>query len=114
MGGHLATRIGVRAGSKLTLGAIPVIGAAVGATTNGLMMDSLCNAAEKYSIGNVALPHHSKLRLKARETEPNGVGDSPRVCDLLCMINPVHASTLKEHDDNDDFQGTAGRAAERS
>ena len=37
-----------------------------------------------------------------------------RVCDLLCMINPVHASTLKEHDDNDDFQGTAGRAAERS
>ena len=48
MGGHLATRIGVRAGSKLTLGAIPVIGAAVGATTNGLMMDSLCNAAEKY------------------------------------------------------------------
>ena len=48
MAGHLATRIGVRAGGKLTLGAIPVIGAAVGATTNSLMMDSLCDAAEKY------------------------------------------------------------------
>ena len=46
--GRLATRIGVRAGSKLTLGAIPVIGAAVGATTNSLMMDSLCDAAERY------------------------------------------------------------------
>ncbi|MEM6661656.1 MAG: hypothetical protein AAF666_05700 [Pseudomonadota bacterium] len=46
--GRLATRVGVRAGSKLTLGAIPVIGAAVGATTNSLMMDSLCDAAERY------------------------------------------------------------------
>ena len=36
-----------------------------------------------------------------------------RVSDLLCMSNSVHASKLKEHDDNDDFQGTAGRAAER-
>ena len=31
--------------------------------------------------------------------------------DLLCMSNLVHASKLKEHDDNDDFQGTTGRAA---
>ncbi|MEM7058034.1 MAG: hypothetical protein AAF557_10635 [Pseudomonadota bacterium] len=48
MAGRLATRIGAKAGGKLTLGAIPVIGAAVGATTNSLMMDSLCDAAEKY------------------------------------------------------------------
>ena len=27
-----------------------------------------------------------------------------RVSDLLCMSNLVHASTLKEHEDNDDYQ----------
>ena len=36
-----------------------------------------------------------------------------RVSELLCMSNLVHASKLKEHDDNDDFQGITGRAAER-
>ena len=30
---------------------------------------------------------------------------------LLCMTDLAHASKLKEHDDNDDFQGTTGRAA---
>ena len=34
-----------------------------------------------------------------------------RVSELLCMSNLVHASKLKEHDDNDDFQGTTGRTA---
>ena len=34
-----------------------------------------------------------------------------RVYDLLCMSKLAHASKLKEHDDNDDFQGTTGRAA---
>ena len=48
LAGRLATRIGVRAGGKLALGAIPLVGAAVGATTNSLMMDGLCDAAEKY------------------------------------------------------------------
>lgn len=48
MAGRLATRIGARAGSKAAMGAIPVIGAAVGAATNSLMMDSLCDAAERY------------------------------------------------------------------
>ena len=34
-----------------------------------------------------------------------------RLSDLLCMSNLVHASPMKEHDDNDDFQGTTGRVA---
>ncbi len=34
-----------------------------------------------------------------------------RLSDLLCMSKMVHASPTKEHDDNDDFQGTTGRAA---
>jgi hypothetical protein len=37
----------------------------------------------------------------------------PRVSDLLCMSNLGHASKLKEHDDNDDIQGSIRRAAER-
>ena len=36
-----------------------------------------------------------------------------RVSDLLCMSDLAHASELKEHDDNDDFQGITGRATER-
>ena len=34
-----------------------------------------------------------------------------RVSVPLCMTDLAHASKLKEHDDNDDFQGTTGRAA---
>ena len=34
-----------------------------------------------------------------------------RVSDLLCMSNMAHASKLKEHDNNDDFQGSFRRAA---
>ena len=34
-----------------------------------------------------------------------------RVSVLLCMTDLAHASKLKEHDDNDDFQGTTVRAA---
>jgi len=41
----------------------------------------------------------------------NRFGRHLRVSDLLCMSNLAHASKLKEHDDNDDFQGTTGRAA---
>ena len=37
--------------------------------------------------------------------------DFERVSVLLCMTDLAHASKLKEHDDNDDFQGTTGRAA---
>ena len=36
---------------------------------------------------------------------------SLRVSDLLCMSNLSHASILKEHDNNDDFQGSSRRAA---
>ena len=44
---------------------------------------------------------------------PGRYGGKPaivRVSDLLCICDLVHASKLKEHDDNDDFQGTIGRA----
>ena len=34
-----------------------------------------------------------------------------RVSDLLCMSNLAHASKMKEHDNNDDFQRITGRAA---
>ena len=30
--------------------------------------------------------------------------DFQRVSDILCMSNLVHASELKEHEDNDDYQ----------
>jgi hypothetical protein len=43
------------------------------------------------------------------ENTPNEL----RVSDLLCMSNLAHASKLKEHDDNDDIQGSIRRAAER-
>ncbi len=46
----------------------------------------------------------TKLRSKERKL---------RVSDLLCMSNLAHASKLKEHDDNDDIQGSIRRAAER-
>ena len=36
---------------------------------------------------------------------------SERVSDLLCMSNLAHASKMKEHDNNDDFQRITGRAA---
>lgn len=36
-----------------------------------------------------------------------------RVSDLLCMSNSVHASLTKEYEDNDDYEGSIGRAAER-
>jgi len=35
------------------------------------------------------------------------------VSDLLCMSKSAHASPTKEHEDNDDFQGTFRRAVER-
>ena len=37
--------------------------------------------------------------------------DKARVSDLLCMSNLSHASILKEHDNNDDFQGRSRRTA---
>ena len=40
-----------------------------------------------------------------------GWREGRRVSVLLCMTDLAHASKLKEHDDNDDFQGTTGRAA---
>ena len=41
------------------------------------------------------------------------VADILRVSDLLCMSNLVHASLTKEHEDNDDYEGSIRRAAER-
>ena len=39
-------------------------------------------------------------------------GEMPsRVSDLLCMSNSVHASLTKEHEDNDDYEGSIRRAA---
>ena len=38
-------------------------------------------------------------------------GTPGRVSDLLCMSNLSHASILKEHDNNDDFQGRSRRTA---
>ena len=43
------------------------------------------------------------------ELQPGSV--TTRVSVLLCMTDLAHASKLKEHDDNDDFQGTTGRTA---
>ena len=37
--------------------------------------------------------------------------EAMRVSDLLCMSNLSHASILKEHDNNDDFQGRSRRTA---
>jgi hypothetical protein len=37
----------------------------------------------------------------------------PRVSDLLCMSKLAHASATQEHENDDDFQGTFRRAAER-
>jgi CBS domain-containing protein len=34
-----------------------------------------------------------------------------RVSDLLCMSNSVHASSTKEHEGNDDYEGSIRRAA---
>jgi|GEM_PF-5382312 len=47
------------------------------------------------------------MRISALKSPPFPV----RVSETLCMSNLTHASKLKEHDDNDDFQGTIGRAA---
>ena len=45
-------------------------------------------------------------------TQPT-VTSTARVSDLLCMSNSVHASKPKEHEDNDDYEGSFRRAAER-
>ncbi len=39
------------------------------------------------------------------------LAQNQRVSDLLCMSNLSHASILKEHDNNDDFQGRSRRTA---
>ena len=44
-------------------------------------------------------------------SELNENQKSLRVSDLLCMSNLAHASKMKEHDNNDDFQRITGRAA---
>ena len=38
-------------------------------------------------------------------------GVDQRVSDLLCISNMVHASLTKEHEDNDDYEGSIRRAA---
>ena len=47
------------------------------------------------------------------DLDTRGFGIGMRVSDLLCMSNLVHASATKEHDNDDDYQGTFRRAAER-
>jgi len=37
---------------------------------------------------------------------PKSKQRSMRVSDLLCMSNSVHASLTKEHEDNDDYEGS--------
>ena len=39
-----------------------------------------------------------------RQIEDHGLKLKERVSDILCMSNLVHASKLKEHEDNDDYQ----------
>ncbi len=51
-------------------------------------------------------PGHAQVDFGEALGEIGGV-----VSVLLCMTDLAHASKLKEHDDNDDFQGTTGRAA---
>ena len=45
------------------------------------------------------------------ETFHDDFAQSLRVSDLLCMSNSVHASSTKEHEDNDDYEGSIRRAA---
>ena len=54
-------------------------------------------------------PGHAQVDFGEALGEIGGV--VRRVSVLLCMTDLAHASKLKEHDDNDDFQGTTGRAA---
>ena len=55
-----------------------------------------------------------RVRVRQRHCKVVQLAHDPanlRVSVLLCMTDLAHASKLKEHDDNDDFQGTTGRAA---
>jgi regulator of RNase E activity RraA len=71
--------------------------------------------------GVVVVPFHridevinklDEIKVLERELDVQvAKGLKARVYDLLCMSKLAHASKLKEHDDNDDFQGTTGRAA---
>ena len=64
-------------------------------------------------ISNEWAPHFERWRKKARWiARQGGKGVSyGRVSDLLCMSNLSHASIMKEHDNNDDFQGRSRRVA---
>ena len=59
----------------------------------------------------------SEVENVSRITADDGLGERiwlrARVSDLLCMSNSVHASLTKEHEDNDDYEGSIRRAAER-
>ena len=51
--------------------------------------------------------------LPAHKNAPVNVEGIERVSDLLCMSNLAHASSFKEHNDNDDIQRCIRRSAER-
>ena len=70
-----------------------------------------CRAAWRWSAITGMTLH------KADAAQPKGTvfinvhTQKMRVSDLLCMSNLSHASILKEHDNNDDFQGRSRRTA---
>ena len=56
----------------------------------------------------MSAPLPKALRARFQKLVEEGL---KRMSDLLCMSNLSHASILKEHDNNDDFQGSSRRAA---
>jgi hypothetical protein len=63
-----------------------------------------------------SMPRTLEEKLEALEPQRRAAVEAAavrlqRVSDLLCMSNSAHASPTKEHEDNDDFQGTFRRAA---
>ena len=64
---------------------------------------------------NGAVPDFSTLSRRQKTLAVNIPyrGSQRRASGLLCMSNLTHASPTKEHDDNDDFQGSFRRAVER-
>ncbi len=82
--------------------------------TNIVSMVSRTEAFIQDCVAIAACAHPKKLSILADKSGvPIDLVLEKRVSDLLCMSNLAHASPTKEHDDNDDFQGTTGRAAQR-
>ena len=63
------------------------------------------------SVENRILEVIEDVGPKEKQGRREGQVHFRRVSDLLCMNNLAHASLTKEHDDNDDIQGSFRRAA---